>query len=124
MSPTNRPNLYSNHASSGATDNSIYYRNENNSLAAMNHYIHATAMHIEDQAAARAAAAERHRIEIEAEAEADDIIRRINAQSARNREINIAENAVNDHQIDIDENEANDHLIDIAENEGNQHQMG
>ena len=112
MSPTNRPNIYLNHTSSGATDNSIYYRNENNSLAAMNRYIHATAMHIEEQAAARAAAAEWHRIEIEAEAEADEIMRRIHIQSANN------------HLIDIAENEANDHLIDIAENEGNQRQMG
>ena len=115
MSPTNRPNIYLNQASSDATDNSIYYRNENNSLAAMNRYIHVAAMYIQEQAAARAAAAERHRIEIEAEAEADDIIRRIRIQLARNRQNDIA--------IDIAENEANDHLIDIAEN-ANQHQMG
>jgi hypothetical protein len=68
--------------------------------------------HIQDQA-------ERLRIEIAAEAEADEIMRRIHIQSARNRQINIA----NNHLIDIAENEANDHLIDIAEN-ANQHQMG
>ena len=65
MSPTNRPNIYLNQASSDATDNSIYYRNENNSLAAMNRYIHVATMYIQEQAA------ERHRIEIEAEAEAE-----------------------------------------------------
>ena len=114
MSPTNRPNIYLNQASSDATDNSIYYRNENNSLAAMNRYIHVATMYIQEQAAAQLRA-ERHRIEIEAEAEADDIIRRIRIQLARNRQNDIA--------IDIAENEANDHLIDIAEN-ANQHQMG
>ena len=114
MSPTNRPNLYLNQASSGATDNSIYYLNENNSLAVTNRYIHVAAMYIQDQAAAQHRI-ERHRIEIEAEAEADDIIRRIRIQLARNRQNDIA--------IDIAENEANDHLIDIAEN-ANQHQMG
>ena len=118
MSPTNRPNIYLNQASSDTTYNSIYYRNENNSLAVMNRYIHVAAMYIQDQAAAQHRI-ERHRIEIEAEAEADDIMRRIHIQLARNRQNDIA----NNYLIDIAENEANDHLIDIAEN-ANQHQMG
>lgn len=81
MSPTNRPLFSSNQASSGATDDINYYRNEDNSREDMNRYIPSA-----DQVAAE---------QVRAEAEADEIIRRVNVQVARNRQIEIAEIAVN-----------------------------
>jgi hypothetical protein len=108
MSPTNRPLFCSNQESSGVTDNLINHQNEDDSrllaLAARNRYIPPS-----DQVA-EAMAAARLRAEIEAEAEADEIIRRINAQVVRNRQIEIA---------------ANNRLRwELHQQDGNQHQMG